>query len=220
MAFETTICQECPTPIQWPTLRAAYLRCINIALDTRDAMLKDRDARISALESQVKALENGKPAACDLMKCNPICLRCGDTPSCGDGSWSWMDGVHRHRCRDLHPQCGHDRVPCEHHQPGELIAMLREEVKALRITRDVKIVEVDRLEKERDAQAEAVRVLGMCVEARRREKVARDGFHAQDATKQTHTHHEWTKAIEDRFTSDGLVDANPIARAAVEGGEA
>ena len=80
--------------------------------------------------------------------------------------------------------------------------------------------QVKALTEERDAQAEAVRVLGMCVEARRREKVARDGFHAQDATKQTHTHHEWTKAIEDRFTSDGLVDANPIARAAVEGGEA
>lgn len=156
MAFETTICQECPTPIQWPTLRAAYLRCINIALDTRDAMLKDRDARISALEAQVKAL-TAERATCDPMKCNPICLRCGDTPSCGDGSWSWMDGVHRHRCRDLHPQCGHDRVPCENHQPGELIALLRDEVKALVIVRNTKNAEVDRLMEERDAQAEAAK---------------------------------------------------------------
>jgi len=71
--------------------------------------------------------------------------------------------------------------------------------------------------KERDDQAEAVRVLGMCVEARRREKIARDGFNVHDATKQTHAHHDWVKAIEDRFTADGLVDTNPIARAAVEG---
>ncbi len=49
MAFETTICQECPTPIQWPGLRAAYLRCINIALDARDSMLAERDTIIDRL---------------------------------------------------------------------------------------------------------------------------------------------------------------------------
>jgi len=49
MAFETTICQECPTPIQWPGLRAAYLRCINIALDARDSMLAERDTTIDRL---------------------------------------------------------------------------------------------------------------------------------------------------------------------------
>lgn len=100
---------------------------------------------------------------CDMIACNPRCLRCGDSPACGDGSWGWMDGVHRHRCRDSHPQCGHDRVPCEKHQPGELIALLRDEVKALRIVRDVKNAEVYRLTVERDAHAEAVRVLGECV---------------------------------------------------------
>jgi len=93
---------------------------------------------------------------CDMLKCNPRCLRCGDSPACGDGSWSWMDGVHRHRCRDSHPQCGHDRVPCEKHQPGELIALLRDEVKALRIVRDVKNAEVDRLTTERDALRDEV----------------------------------------------------------------
>lgn len=173
---------------------------------------EEAEARIAALESQVKALTDGKPAACDPMKCNPTCLRCGDTPSCGDGSWSWMDGVHRHRCRDLHPQCGHDRVPCEKHQPGELIALLRDEVKALRITRDAKNAEVDRLTAERDAQAEAVRVLGE--ECREWRKI------------------KWTPEAFSRFacvyrrhgTDDALdmtaraTEANPIARAAVEKG--
>lgn len=68
MAFETTICQECPTPIQWPSLRAAYLRCINIALDTRDAMLKDRYARISELESQLKAMTAERDAQAEAVR--------------------------------------------------------------------------------------------------------------------------------------------------------
>lgn len=77
MAFETTICQECPTPIQWPSLRAAYLRCINIALDTRDAMLKDRDARIAALEAQVKTLTAERDAQAEAVR-NAGCFFCRD----------------------------------------------------------------------------------------------------------------------------------------------
>ena len=62
---------------------------------------------------------------------------------------------------------------------------------------------------------EAVRVLGKCIEARRREKVTREGFHRVHSP--THTHHQWTRAIEDRFSADNAVDANPIAMAAIEG---
>lgn len=133
---------------------------------------------------------------CDMLKCNPICVRCGDTPACGDGSWGWMDGVHRHRCRDSHPQCGHDRVPCEKHQPQELIELLRWEVQALRTTRDVKEAEVERLTKDRDAQAEAVRVLGRGLFNR--------CFLGYDR--------EWAAAEIARIP-------NAIARAAVKGGE-
>ena len=92
-----------------------------------------------------------KRTPCHLLDCNPQCIACGDTPSCGDGSWGFMGGFHIHRCRESDPQCGHDVVLCEKHQPEELAEMLRDEVKALRITRDVKNVEVDRLTNERTA---------------------------------------------------------------------
>ena len=46
MAFETTICEECPTPIQWQQLRKHYLFLINTALDVRDAKLKEQAATI------------------------------------------------------------------------------------------------------------------------------------------------------------------------------
>lgn len=57
-------------------------------------------------------------------------------------------------------------------------------------------------------------LLGACVEARRREKVAREGFHRQEPT---HTHTDWVKAIEDRFVSDNKVDTSPTASAWVKG---
>ena len=49
MAFETTICEECPTPIQWQQLRKHYLFLINTALDVRDQHLKERDESIRLL---------------------------------------------------------------------------------------------------------------------------------------------------------------------------
>lgn len=49
MAFETTICEECPTPIQWQRLRKHYLFLINTALDVRDAKLKEQDATIELI---------------------------------------------------------------------------------------------------------------------------------------------------------------------------
>lgn len=49
MAFETTICEECPTPIQWQQLRKHYLFLINTALDVRDAKLKEKDATIELI---------------------------------------------------------------------------------------------------------------------------------------------------------------------------
>lgn len=150
---------------------------------------------------------------CDMIACNPRCLRCGDTPSCGDGSWGWMDGVHRHRCRDSHPQCGYDRVPCEKHQPEELIALLHAEVAALRITRDVKNAEVDMLTADRDAQAEAVRVLAHVV------RVAKTipstaGMEAV-ARGMTYSGQRIENLTEALVTFDA--DANPIAAAAVKG---
>lgn len=38
---------------------------------------------------------------------NPKCAACGDTPSCGDGSWRWSGTDWEHRCKDAHPQTGH-----------------------------------------------------------------------------------------------------------------
>ena len=55
MAFETTICEECPTPIQWQQLRKHYLFLINTALDVRDAKLKEQDQTIALLRAEVKA---------------------------------------------------------------------------------------------------------------------------------------------------------------------
>ena len=59
MAFETVICEECPTPIQWQQLRKAYLRMINIALEERDKKLKEQDAvllRVAEFASALRAL--------------------------------------------------------------------------------------------------------------------------------------------------------------------
>lgn len=152
---------------------------------------------------------------CDMIACNPRCLRCGDTPSCGDGSWGWMDGVHRHRCRDSHPQCGYDRVPCEKHQPEELIALLHAEVAALRITRDVKNAEVDMLTADRDAQAEAVRVLAAECEMSR-VCVEPDPIYGWDEPRHLADHYmDWRELGKMREQTD----ANPIAAAAVEGKE-
>ena len=77
MAFETTIYSECPTPIQWPSLRAAYLRCINIALDVRDTAMREQLDRITALETALARVERENTllrAECEAArKCWIIC---------------------------------------------------------------------------------------------------------------------------------------------------
>ena len=58
MAFETTICEECPTPIHWKLLRQHYLFLINQSLDARDAKLKEQSQRIEELQLMLKVLQD------------------------------------------------------------------------------------------------------------------------------------------------------------------
>ena len=71
--------------------------------------------------------------------CNPKCVHCGDTPSCGDGAWTWAGSHWLHRCRNVDQQCGYDRPMCDKHPTvlqvaewREMIERLKADVKGLR----------------------------------------------------------------------------------------
>lgn len=75
--------------------------------------IDDLDAPVySTPESAQAANATPTPHQCGIT-CNPACPQCKDTPSCGDGAWTWAGSHWLHRCRGVDPQAGYNRVDCD-----------------------------------------------------------------------------------------------------------
>ena len=159
--------------------------------------LKCRDGKMR--RTRCKCSCGSKEDTCHPYDCNPLCPLCGDTPSCGSGSWRFNGRRHEHRCHGVDAQAGHSEVLCDVHDPDEVIKGLRSALKTKVMELDLAAAEVRAWRAFRKIKTEE----GLC----------------ESSAAAVLAAFEYAKLLGDVDAARAATDADPVLRAMIGGGE-